>query len=172
METNSCISCQKTKALLECGACHTHVCKYCAHIMPPDSFSFLEKIPADLSHSIYCAPCFNSKVADELESYNQIMERAKDVQIYLSNQGKETRLIKRLEKPFNVKNCLDHNETMMRLAFFAAKANFNTLVDVKIISEKVRDGAYQTLKWSGSAVPVNMSGRHVVKDRSIWQNPN
>lgn len=173
MEDNKhCISCQKTKALIECECCHVDVCKYCAHILPEESFSFFAQKPAELSHRIYCHTCYLNHVEDSLEKYNLLMDQARNVQVYLSNQGKETRLVKRLEKPFKIENCADHNETMLRLAFFAAEKGFNTLVDVNITSKKIREGAYQKLIWSGTAVPVQMNSRHVVKDRSTWQNPN
>lgn len=172
MEDKFCISCQKTKALIQCECCQVDVCKYCAHILPEDSFSFLSQKPLELSHRIYCHSCYLNHVEERLEKYNQTLEQANHVQVYLSNQGKETRLVKRLEKPLRVENCADRNETMLRLAFFAVEKGFNTLVDVNITSKKIREGSYQKLIWSGTAVPVQMSSRQVVKDRSTWQNPN
>jgi hypothetical protein len=42
----------------------------------------------------------------------------------------------------------------MRLAFLAAKAQFNALVDVDIVPKKVRNFGYQTSLWQGSGVPT------------------
>lgn len=64
--------------------------------------------------------------------------------------------MKRIEDPVVVNNCPDELETMMRLAFHAAEAGFNGLIDVEIINTKVRDGAYQTTTWSGSGIPANV----------------
>lgn len=172
MSEKNCVSCKKTKSLIQCECCQADVCKYCAHILSEDIFSFLVEKPKELSFQVYCHACYLVHVESALENYNQTIEKAKEVQVFLSNQGKETRLIKRLEKPIKVENCPDHNETMLRLAFMAAKKDFNTLVDVHITSKKVREGSYQKLIWSGVAIPVNMNSRQVVKDRSIWQNPN
>ena len=122
--------------------------------MASDSFRFLQPCPQDLAYSAYCGACFNQKVVPALESYQEVMRRAEDVIVFFKNQGKETRLIKRKEKPLKVIDCDDHDETLLRLAFLAAQANFNGLVDVEITSEKVFDHAYQTKKWNGCGVPV------------------
>lgn len=154
-----CVSCQGTKAMLKCGCCESDVCKYCAHVLPEDQFSFLTSVPSELKHSVYCPPCFNLHVADAWEDYQLTMEKAKNINVYLSHQGKETRLIKRKEKPITVTQCKDHDEALMRLAFLAAKAGFNGLVDVDLVSQKVKIGGYQTLTWSGKGIPVNLTGR-------------
>lgn len=167
-----CISCQKTKALLKCGLCECDVCKYCAQIQPEDQFSFLPDAPSELKHSVYCGPCFDQNVADLWNDYQQTMEKAKNILVYLSNQGKETRLIKRKEKPVKVVDCRDHDEALMRLAFQAVRAGYNCLVDVNLESTKVKIDGYQTQIWNGSGVPVNVTERHRVSDRSIWHNPN
>ena len=164
MEKQSCIMCQKTKSLLECGLCHEPVCKYCAEIMPDDSFSFLAKIPTELSHSVYCGPCFNDKIATALNSYNKTLEQAKGIRIFDTNQGKQTRFIRRIEKPLQIENCADRNETVLRLAFLAAQAGFNALVDVEISSKKIRNEAYQTLAWSGRGVPVSLTPGQLRKE--------
>lgn len=164
MEKQSCIMCQKTKSLLECGLCHESVCKYCAEIMPEGSFSFLANIPNELSHSVYCGPCFNDKIATALSSYNKTLEQAKEIRIFDTNQGKQTRFIRRIEKPFQIENCMDRNETILRLAFLAAKAGFNALVDVQVSSKKIRNEAYQTLSWSGYGVPVNLTPGQLRKE--------
>lgn len=160
METSTgCITCHKTKAPLQCGLCQSALCKNCTQFVDEESFSFLKTVPPELSHTTYCAPCFDATVAPELESYADAMERAKDIFIFYKTEGKETRLIKRKEEPYVIAECLDKNETLLRLAFFAVKDHFNALVDVEIKSEKVRSGSYQTLKWSGSAVPFQVDER-------------
>jgi hypothetical protein len=100
------------------------------------------------------------------------MEAAKEILVYEKSQGKETRLIKRIAKPVSVDHCADRNETILRLAFQAALAGYNGIIDVDLKSEKVRDGSYQTTRWSGTGVPTNIESRRIVRDRSIWSNPN
>jgi hypothetical protein len=173
MEIKTCDTCHKPKALLECGICSSPVCKYCAQIIDGGAFSFLAKVPEKLKHQVFCSPCYDQEVAAELQSYNEIMERAKDIQVFFKVQSKETRLIKRPErKPFLISNCADHDETLMRLAFLAAQANYNALIEVDVVSEKVRQNSYKTHIWSGTGMPVNIEVRRLIRDRSFKNYPN
>lgn len=108
----------------------------------------------------------------QLNQYDELMEKAKNTLVYEKTQGKETRLIKRIEKPVYVKDCPDRAETMLRLAFFAAQAGYNAIIDVDLVPTKIRTGSYQTTNWSGSGIPAQVNTGRLVKDRSIWQNPN
>lgn len=108
-----------------------------------------------LSHGAYCGPCYDFKVAPELEAYQEAMTAAKNIAVFFKDQSKETRNFKRLEKPYKIEGCEDREETLLRLAFFAVKDNFNAIIDVDITSKKVRTGAYQTQIWSGTAIPTN-----------------
>lgn len=171
MEKSVCCTCQKPKAALECGVCKEAVCKNCAQFLEEGSFSFLSHIPENLAHSAYCSPCFDAQVTSELSEYNRIMELAKDIHVFEKDQGKETRFFKRKEKALRVENCADRDETLLRLAFFAAKAGFNTLIDVDVTSEKVRSGTYQTQIWKGSGVPTTVDeGR--LNRKSKLKNPS
>ena len=161
MESSICSSCQKPKATFTCVSCenqgvHTALCKKCVQFADEDLFSFLPKMPGDLVSGSYCQSCFEQKVAPELESYNQTMAKAHDIGVYFDTQGKETRLIKRLEDPITIENLPDRDETILRLAFKAAQAGFNAIVDVDVRSEKVRMGSYQNLKWRGTCVPAHV----------------
>ncbi|MFN7729950.1 MAG: hypothetical protein ACK5P7_12400 [Bdellovibrio sp.] len=171
-EKKNCVCCQKSKALLNCGVCDETVCKYCAHFLDEGQFSFLAKVPSLLSHSTYCPSCYDQNVAAPLQDYNQAMAQAKDILVFEKKQGKETRLIKRLEEPVTVTDCPDPAETVLRLAFFAVKAGYNAIVDVQVKHEKVKNGSYQTMRWSGTGVPAYVNEAKLAKDRSAWQNPN
>ena len=172
MEKKICYLCQKPKATLDCGICSEAICKSCTRFLDEDSFSFLKKVPQKLSHTTYCEPCFHSDVEPQFENYNRTLETAKNIAVFMKNQGKETRLIKRLEEPVQVVNCADHDETLLRLAFFAAEKGYNAIIDVELKSEKVRNGSYQTSSWTGTAVPTQVDDAKLMKDRSIWSNPN
>ena len=156
-----CICCQKTKSLLECGLCKSEVCKYCAQIMPEGSFSFMPDAPDELKHSVYCGPCFVTNIEEKWNDYQATMEKAKNINVFMDDQGKETRLIKRKERPYKIVDCKDHDEAMMRLAFHAVQSGYNTLVDVSLTSKKVRVNGYQTLIWAGSGVPVTVAPRRM-----------
>lgn len=167
-----CVTCQKSKASLTCGLCGAEVCKSCVHFVEDGAFSFLAEVPPALSHSAYCGSCFSVHVAEPMAVYEADVERAKDINVFMKNQGKETRLIKRTEKPVRVADCPDHDEALLRLAFFAAQKGYNSIVDVDLKPEKVRLGAYQTTVWSGTGIPAHVESHRLVRDRSIWQNPN
>lgn len=152
---NSCGSCLKPSATLECGHCKDSVCKKCANFVEADQFSFMGQVPEELSHQVYCHRCYEEKVAPALTRHEEAMERAKNFPVFFTTQSKETRLIKRKEQPLTVQDCTDRDETLLRLAFLAAQGGFNALIGVELTSKKIKDGTYQTQVWSGTGIPVN-----------------
>jgi hypothetical protein len=172
MQTESCTTCGKSKSLLNCGVCTVSVCKSCAQILPEDAFSFLTKKKPEMAHTLFCNSCFDQHIAADLANYNETMEKAKEVLVYFKSQSKETRLIRRIEKPISVVDCADHDETLMRLAFVAAQLGCNAVIDIDLVTKKVRLGSYQTQVFSATGMPTNVNMRNIVKDRSTWQNPN
>ena len=172
MGNSVCSNCQKSKAALNCGICHSVICKYCAQFLEEETLSYMPAIPPDLSHTVYCESCYHEKVAGPVQSHIEDLESAKDILIFFKNQGKETRLIKRLEDPIQVENCLDHQDVVMRLAFLTLKAGYNGIVDILVSSEKVRNGNYQTLKWKGVGIPAHIRADKLLRDKSLEQTPN
>lgn len=162
----TCSTCQKPKATLECGICHDSLCKSCTQFMDEETFAYLLKIPADLSHQTYCITCYDSKVAPELSAYNDDMEKAKGIVVFSTKETKITRHIRRLEDPIAVKDCLDEKEATMRLAFLAVRANHNVLIDFDVSYDKIRNGSYQKLMWKAQALPVTVDVDKLPKDRS------
>lgn len=150
---SNCISCSKAKALLECASCAGALCKGCAQFTDEHTFAFALTAPAP---GTYCPACFDREIAPRLAEYEDVLERAKDVNVFFRTQGKESRFIRRIEKPIKVEECDDKDETVLRLAFLAALAGFNALVDVDLASRKVIFGKWQTSKWRGTAVPAKV----------------
>jgi hypothetical protein len=159
MDVTNCSICQKPKAPYNCGVCDCTLCKKCARFLDEEQFSFFRVIPEILTKSIYCNSCYSERVEPQVARYEEIMTRAKDVFVFLSDQGKESRLFSRLEPPITIEDCPDRNETVLRLAFYAAQAGFNGLLDVKLSSEKVRNGSFKKLKWKGVAIPTHIDGQ-------------
>jgi len=151
-----CASCQKTGVNFKCGICGSDLCKACVEIINEDQFSFLEIIPADLCHTSYCDSCYQEKVHYEIQSYNSIIEQAKNVSVYDKTQGKETRWMSRKEKPIRINNCLDKEEALLRLAFLTVKRNFNTLIDVEVAFKKEKINGYQRSIWTATGIPVQI----------------
>lgn len=167
-----CFTCQKPKAALSCALCQTSLCKGCAQFLEEDSFQFALRVPDDCKHGVYCTVCYDDKVVPELFRYNEVLDQAKEILVFTKSQSKETRLIKRKEATVVVKDCADHDETIMRLAFSAALSKYNAIVDVDLVSKKIRSGTYQTTVWDGTAIPVMVDVTKVIGDRPILRNPN
>lgn len=132
----------------------------------------MQKKPDFLNHSAFCSTCYTEKVSPELAQYEALVEAAKNILVFEITQGKETRLMKRKEAKVTVTDCPDRNETMLRLAFQAAEKGFNAIIDVDIKPKKVKEGKYQHTIYSGTAIPANVTDNKLVKDRSIWSDPN
>ena len=168
MSDSECISCRKPKAILTCQICEESVCKKCAQRTDQSTFSFLPVVPDDLKHTTYCTACFDQVVAPEMESYQEIMERARGVFVFFKTQRKEVPLIRRAKEAFRIEECLDRDETILRLAFLAAREGYNAVIEVEVLAEKIRMGSYQTSKWSGTGVAAQIDGAKV--DQQDLQN--
>lgn len=168
----SCCVCQKSKVGLVCGLCKEDVCKSCTEFLDADSFAFMKKKPQHLESGAFCATCFNNTISGELSQYEAQLEQAKNILVFDNTQTKETRLIKRKEAQLKVVDCPDRDETIMRLAFYAAELGFNSIIDVDLKPKKVKDGKHQHLIWTGTAIPANVTDSKLLKDRSLWSNPN
>lgn len=151
-----CKTCRKPKAPYTCGLCHENMCKACTHFLGEETFSFQKLVPEALKHNCYCSNCFDDQVAGPLNDYNDLMERAKDIIIYGKDQTRLTRYLKRKEDPYQVDDCVDKDEAVLRMAFFAAQANFNCLIDVVLVAKKVTIGTYKNTVWSGTGVPITI----------------
>jgi len=167
-----CVDCGAKKAPLSCGVCVNALCKSCAHFIEEEQFSFLAIKPEELAHTTYCQSCYTKHVEPAILGYEETMKKAREILVFEKKQGKETRLIRRIEDPVTVSDCEDYNETVLRLAFFAAQKGKNAIVDLEVKSKKVRTGSYQTSRYSGTAVPADVRDDKLIKDRSLWQNPN
>jgi hypothetical protein len=154
MDQIYCFSCQKSKATLLCGICKDSICKSCVQFIEEDQFSFSSQVSQELKSSTFCQSCYNSRVVDEIEKYDELMKKAKAVDVFHKKQSKETRLIKRKEKPLSVVDCADFEEALLRLAFLAAEKGFSKIIDVDLQSKKVTINKYHTTVWSGTAIPV------------------
>lgn len=137
-----------------CVQCATPIAKDDAQFIAEDTFEFLRQPPVKVG--CYCYQCYDRDVAPQIESYNAKMELAKNVNVFFSTQSKESRFVRRIEKPIRVEDCQDRDEAVMRLAFQAVEAGKNSIVDVSLTSTKVRNGSWQTSIWSGRAIPAEI----------------
>lgn len=143
------------KTLFACQICQCPMSKADAQFVDEETFSFLSRPPIALG--TYCTECFDSSVKPELDSYSEKMDRAKDVNVFFASQSKESRFVRRIERPVQVDDCRDRDEAVLRLAFLAVEAEKNSLVDVELTSTKVRNGSWQSSRWSGRGIPAEIS---------------
>ena len=151
-----CTICRKPKATLICGICTESICKGCTQFLEPEQFAFRKILPEALKFSTYCGTCYNLTIEPALAAYEATLEKARQVSLFYKDQARETRRMSRIETPIRVEKCLDKNETILRLAFIAVEKDFNTLVDVDLVSTKVKKGNYQHSVWDGTAIPVRL----------------
>lgn len=151
-----CKTCRKPKANYVCGICNEHTCKSCTHFLEEATFSFLKKVPKELTFSSYCNQCFDEKVSGPLSLHEETMEKARNVMVFMKNQTKKTGHIKRKETPYIVEDCEDEQETIVRLAYYAAQDGFNCLLDVNITNKKIIVGSHKKTIFTGTAIPVTI----------------
>lgn len=151
-----CKTCKKPKANFTCGMCQESVCKSCGHFVGEDTFSFMPKIPKELTYPVYCSTCFDENVSTPLAEYESIMEKAKEIIVFTKDESKRTGFLKRKEDPYKVEDCEDEDETVMRLAFYAARDGFNCLLDVVITHRKIVIGSHKKTIFSGTAIPITI----------------
>lgn len=157
MEKLPCGSCKSTKARLQCGVCELPLCRTCAQFLERNSFHLLlPDIPAELLHETYCPSCFVSKVAPALHEYEENVNQARAVLVFTRSRGDETRVVRSSEKKIRVEDCSDEKETLLKLAFIAARKKYNALLDVEFSSRKIRNGGYQTSLWNGTGIPARV----------------
>jgi hypothetical protein len=144
-----------SQTAFKCLVCECSLLKGDVQFVAEDTFSFSSVSGKGLAGT-YCMSCFDDRVTPELERYNLLMEKAKDVNVFFSSQSKESRFVRRTEKPIKVVDCQDRDEAVLRLAFLAAEAGKNSIVDVDLSSVKVMNGNWKSLRWSGLAVPANI----------------
>lgn len=162
MPKTQCSTCLEPKATLQCKVCSTPQCKNCVNVVGDDRLTYLDDaIPSVLKGGgVFCNGCFQSQVAPTLDDYDQTMELAKQVFVFYEKQSKETRLIRRSEKTFQVAG-EDSKDIILKLAFLAAKAGFNAVVDIAVKGEKRRDGSYKLMTWTGSGTAAHVdAARH------------
>ena len=149
-----CCACRLPRAQHECEVCYEPICRTCLQRVDEATFMFQPKLPEILTHNVYCQLCYDEHVAPRLETYNEVLTRAKEVFfITLSFRGFLPTL-KKAKTEISVKDCTDRDETIMRLAFLAAEAGYNSIIYGEVTSQKVRDNAYQTSRWSGHGLPA------------------
>src|SRR5437868_435731 len=99
-----------------CVVCTQEIDKSEIQYVDEETFAFMAKPPREIAVGAYCYPCFSEKVAPTLAIYEERMEQARNVNVFYASQSKESRFVRRSEKPIKVEKCGDRDETVLRLA--------------------------------------------------------
>ncbi len=167
MSLNICEQCLSKKTAITCSSCSKYTCKKCVQFVDEYSFEFIEYLPASLQDKGFCSVCYDEHVDQELSHYQNLMELAKNINVYKKEQSAETRLMRREKKPIKVEDCNDRQSTLMRLAFLAAQQGYETIVDVELNPKKIKQGGrYKKIVWNGSAVPIDSKKQKNKKARA------
>ncbi len=160
MNTEKCSVCQKNKTAVVCGLCDCLSCKKCSYFTDETTFEYTGLLPAELQDKSYCPNCYHGEVAETLEQYQQELIQAREVDVYMMNQTKETRLFDKKAKALKVTDCYSEEDVLMQLAFLAVRKGFNTIINVAVKSSKEKiTGNYTKLVWQGTCIPLTRQKR-------------
>ncbi len=151
-----CEICLQKKAQHSCELCEKSVCKNCKEDLDSFTFSFLTKVPAELSKSLYCLHCYDSVVGPARQEYDDKLKQAEEIYFLTKAYPGYVRVLKRHTKRVEILDCDDRRETILRMAFMAVELGFNAIIEADVKSHKARKGGYQTSRWVGSAMPANV----------------
>ncbi len=157
-----CSSCLKPKPQLRCECCQSEIGKCCAEVLSEERLLGWSDKPQILRHEVFCPNCFEDQVRPLLRRYDALLAAAREVRVFFTHQGKETRLLKRIEKPVSVEAQADREEALLILALQAAQKGCNALVDVTLKGEKVRKSSRQTTIWRAHGVPMQIHSERIL----------
>ncbi|MCM2277349.1 MAG: hypothetical protein NDJ89_04680 [Oligoflexia bacterium] len=156
MNQEACRTCRKPQPTLQCESCGAALCKSCREAGGPEAFLFYAKLPPELAHTDYCQQCYALHVEPALVIYRELMERARETYFFFETQKRALPVLRRSKELLRVENCGDRDETILRLAFQAVEKGFNSVIEAEVVSEKIRNGGHQTMRWRGKGFPAEM----------------
>lgn len=157
--SSSCVICNNPKANITCRECDSSVCKSCIEFVGDALFEYDEYTDETSPVGHYCSSCYTTTIVPRLDVYNEIVERAKEVSVFSTEKSQESRLIKRTDVKLKIDECEDKEDLIMKLAYMAAKAGYNSIVDMDLVYTKTRDGSFKLANWSGTATAANLNSR-------------
>lgn len=160
MET-ICVSCRKPKIDSTCGVCQEGVCKKCRIFLAEDAFPLEMTLPPELKHTYYCASCHDQHVGPFQSDYENALEAAKKIIVIYKGSKSSIRVLRKAEKPLSFENMPDRDETILKIAFQAAKEGYNAIIDVEVSSQKVRNEGYQKMAWAGRGTPAEIKSHEI-----------
>lgn len=152
----ACSTCRAPRATTDCALCSEPLCRRCVILPAGDAFALDPQAAPELKLPRYCQRCHDDRVAAPLAAYEETLALARDV-IYLPKTYKmQVQVLKKAKNEVRVEACADRDETILRLAFLAARDGYNALIQAEVERRKVRNHAYQTSEWSGHGFPATL----------------
>ncbi len=99
----------------------------------------------------YCNACFDETVVPALEEYERVLEIAKQIRVIPKTYKMRLMISKKSKELETAGPGPDRDELTLRMGFKAALQGYNSLIQAEFTSEKLRNHAYQTSQWRGSA---------------------
>lgn len=150
METE-CLSCRKRPGVYACVECEDAVCKSCSESLTDSNFITLESIPSATAEGHFCGQCFDREMAPKIEAYREVLAKAEEVFIFFKTQRNHVPLIKKSKILLSVLDGRDRDQTILHLAYYAAKDDHNAVVDCEVVGKKVNSGgSNKTGVWTGT----------------------
>ncbi len=160
-EPGTCTSCRLPKATEPCGVCDEGVCRKCVQTTSDETFQFETEVAEILKKPRYCTRCWDEHVAEALNRYEEIVTRARQVAWLPKGYRVPVPVLRKANREARVEGCADRDEVIMKLAFIAARDDYNALVKGETQSKKVRNEGWQTSSWSGWATPAYVDPRRL-----------
>ncbi|MGK5084729.1 hypothetical protein WDW37_15655 [Bdellovibrionota bacterium FG-1] len=163
-----CISCRKTQVQHTCGLCGESLCRGCVIFLEEEAFAFRTQVPDELKHTHYCAICFEATVQPELDEYQRIMALAREVYFFFGALRHPLPVLRRAKVPVQIADCIDRDETILRLGFLAAEAGYNGIIEAEVTGEKVRNNGYQKTRWQGIGRPAEIDTGRLERRTGVY----
>ncbi len=162
--SETCPACRRLpKNPVSCGLCEVALCKSCALFLDAEALPFLAERPAALAHSYYCPSCHQVEIEPIIESYERTLAEAKEVFFFFEGRKLQVPTQKKALVDVKVENCVDRDETILRIGFMAAKQGFNAVIDAVVESHKVRHEGYQRAMWTGRGRPAQVDAEKLAR---------
>ncbi|MEW6057058.1 MAG: hypothetical protein AB1540_10630 [Bdellovibrionota bacterium] len=159
-----CDFCRLPQAQYACGPCSASLCRKCAVTLEGSTFEFTEELPEELSHSIYCAACYDNIVEPAKEDYEKTLAEAKEMPFWPKTYRGSIPVVRKGQTELRVEQARDRSEVLLKLAFKAVRQGFSGLMYGELVGKKVRNEGYQKTEWRGNALPVHIDRTRLRED--------
>lgn len=159
----TCVSCRKSTAESLCGVCGESVCRKCRQFLGEDEFPWAPERPPALRHTYYCDGCFAEHVEPFRDDYEATCELARNINIFFKHSKSLFKVRRRATHGVEIQGGVDRDETILRMAFQAARLGFNALTEVEVESAKIRHAGWQKSTWTGRGWPAEVHSHEMDK---------